>query len=229
MISKSSRFGVGSLICGRAFRGPQYSKWSSTSFFYCEPRSKTPRRCQHCIAILLRLKGTKDPLFADSFQRGEEAAFDCLFREYFPALTYFANRIVSNPATAEDLVQDCFVQLWQRRDRLGHIKAIKSYLYSSVRNQCLKYLEQQKRQAALKVQDKAEPSIEEAVIAAETARELYQFIDSLSPSLRQIIRFYYLEGKSNREIAQQLQIEPDTVTRQRLRAIMALRKTKISL
>lgn len=71
--------------------------------------------------------------------------------------------------------------------------------------------------------------MEEAVIAAETARELYQFIDSLSPSLRQIIRLYYLEGKSNKEIAAQLNIEPDTVTRQRLRAIMALRKTKISL
>jgi len=71
--------------------------------------------------------------------------------------------------------------------------------------------------------------MEEAVIAAETARELYQFIETLSPALRQIIRLYYLEGKSNREIAQQLQIEPDTVIRQRLRAIMALRKTKISL
>lgn len=185
--------------------------------------------CQHCIAILLRLKGTQDPLFADSFQRGEEEAFDCLFREYFSALSYFANRIISNPASAEDLVQDCFVQLWQRREKLSHIKAIKSYLYTAVRNQCLKYLEQQKRQAALKVSDKAEPSIEEEVIASETARELYQFIAALSPALQQIIRLYYLEGKSNREIAQQLHIEPDTVTRQRLRAIMALRKTKISL
>lgn len=178
---------------------------------------------------MLRLSGTQDPLFADSFQRGEEVAFDCLYREYFPALTYFANRIVSNPATAEDLVQDCFVQLWQRRDRLSHVKAIKSYLYSSVRNQCLKHLDKQKRQATFNEPDKADPGIEDVVIAAETARELYQFIETLSPALQQIIRLYYLEGKSNREIAQQLQIEPDTVARQRLRAIMALRKTKISL
>ena len=127
------------------------------------------------------------------------------------------------------MVQDCFVQLWQRREKLSHIKAIKSYLYTSVRNQCLKHLELQKKQTAIKKQDKAEPSIEEAVIASETARELYQFIATLSPALQQVIRLYYLEGKSNREIAQQLQIEPDTVIRQRLRAIMALRKTKISL
>ena len=197
--------------------------------FFCEFHSKTPLKCQHCIAILLRLNGTQDPLFADSFRRGEEAAFDCLYREYFASLTYFANRILADTDAAEDVVQDCFVQLWQRRDRLHHIKAIKSYLYSSVKNQCLKYLEQQKRNTAFKEPDKSEPGIEAAVIAAESARELYQFIDSLSPSLRQIIRLYYLEGRSNKEIAQQLQIEPDSVTRQRLRAIMALRKTKISL
>lgn len=178
---------------------------------------------------MLRLNGTQDPLFADSFQRGEEAAFDCLYREFFPSLTYFANRILSDPNAAEDVVQDCFVQLWQRRDRLSHIKAIKSYLYSSVRNQCLKNLEKQKRQASFIETDNAEPSMEEAVMAAETARELYQFIETLSPALQQIIRLYYLEGKSNREIAAELHIEPDTVTRQRLRAIMALRKTKISL
>lgn len=197
-------------------------------FFVSNPL-KTPLKCQHCTAILLRLNGTQDTLFADSFRRGEEAAFDCLYREYFASLTYFANRILADTDTAEDVVQDCFVQLWQRRDRLHHIKAIKSYLYSSVKNQCLKQLEQQKRNTAFNEPDKSEPGIEAAVIAAETARELYQFIATLSPALQQIIRLYYLEGKSNREIAQQLQIEPDTVTRQRLRAIMALRKTKISL
>jgi RNA polymerase sigma-70 factor (ECF subfamily) len=178
---------------------------------------------------LLRLNGTHDPLFADSFQQGEEAAFDCLFREFFPSLTYFANRILSDPDTAEDIVQDCFIQLWQRRDRLGHIKVIKSYLYTSVKNQCLKHQEKQKRQVEFNEPEKTEPSFEEAVIAADTARELYQFIETLSPALQQIIRLYYLEGKSNREIARQLQIEPDTVIRQRLRAILALRKTKISL
>jgi hypothetical protein len=72
------------------------------------------------------------------------------------------------------------------------------------------------------------PSVEESIIAAETARELYRLIESLSPSLQKIIKLYYLEGKSNREIAVELDIEPDTVIRQRLRAIIALRKFKIS-
>lgn len=177
---------------------------------------------------MLRLNGTQDPLFLNSFQQGEEAAFDCLYRELFPSLTYFANRIVLDADAAEDIVQDCFVLLWQRRDRLSHVTAIKSYLYTSVRNQSLKHLEKQRKVTVTK-QANDEPSFEETVIAAETAKELYQLINSLSPALQLIIRLYYLEGKSNKEIATQLNIEPDTVIRQRLRAIIALRKAKISL
>ncbi len=220
---------MGSLIVSKGLLGPPSRFVEFHVIFLLRIPFKDSPECQHCTAILLGLNGTQDPLFADSFQRGEEAAFDCLYREYFASLTYFANRILADTDTAEDVVQDCFVQLWQRRDRLHHIKAIKSYLYRSVKNQCLKQLEQQKRNTVFNEPYKSEPGIEAAVIAAETARELYQFIETLSPALQQIIRLYYLEGKSNREIAQQLQIEPDTVTRQRLRAIMALRKTKISL
>ena len=175
-----------------------------------------------------RLNGTGDPLFLNSFKQGDETAFDCLFREFFTSLTYFANRILTDAQAAEDAVQDSFVLLWQRRERLQHITAIKSYLYTTVRNQSLKYLEKLKRQQLVSVPQE-EPGSDESIIAAETARELYSLIATLSPALQQIIRLYYLEGKSNKEISQQLQIEPDTVIRQRLRAILALRKAKISL
>ena len=177
---------------------------------------------------MLRLNGTQDPLFLDSFKQGDEVAFDCLFRELFASLAYFSNRIVTDAQTAEDIVQDSFVLLWERRNRLQHITAIKSYLYTTVRNQSLKHLEKLKRQQLVSVPQE-EPGSDESIIAAETARELYSLIATLSPSLQQIIRLYYLEGKSNKEISQQLQIEPDTVIRQRLRAILALRKAKISL
>lgn len=198
--------------------------------FFCEQHSLlTPRICQHRFIILSLLNGTQDPLFLISFQQGDELAFDCLFREYFASLTYYSHRFVGDPTSAEDIVQDCFVLLWQRRERLQHITAIKSYLYATVRNQSLKHVEKQKRNLLIPDYPTEMASVEEALIAADTARQLYQLIEMLSPALQQIIRLYYLEGKTNQEIAQQLQIEPDTVIRQRLRAIVALRKTKISL
>ncbi|RYY57255.1 MAG: sigma-70 family RNA polymerase sigma factor [Chitinophagaceae bacterium] len=173
--------------------------------------------------------GIQDPLFLSAFQKGEEAAFDCLFRTYFSPLTYFAGRFISDRQAAEDIVQDCFVTLWDRRDRLGHISLIKSYLYMSVRNASLKSVEKTKSTINLVPDVAASPNIEAAIIAADTARQLYQLVETLTPALQRIIRLYYLEGKSNREIATDLQLEPDTITRQRLRALVALRKIKISL
>lgn len=164
-----------------------------------------------------------------SYLKGEEAAFDSLFRTYFAPLTLFANRIVSDTKTAEDIVQDCFALLWERRDRLEHVKAIKAYLYTTVRNQSLKHLERRPGKKIFEFQDEQDTGIEKSIIAAETARELYALISTLSPALQQIIRLYYLEEKSSKEIAVLLNLQPDTVTRQRLRAILALRKTKISL
>lgn len=169
--------------------------------------------------------------YTDSYENWDETAFDSLFRELFAPLTYFAVKLVKEPFIAEDLVQDCFVRLWEKREELGHVKSPKSYLYTMIRNACLKHLERAKISSREPEEALPDPDllIEKTLIAAETARELYQFISCLSPALQQIIRLYYLEGLTNREIASALNMEPDSVTRQRLRAIMALRKMKISL
>jgi len=181
------------------------------------------------IAIMPRLTGIHDPLFASAFREGEEQAFDCLFREYFTPLTWFANSIVHDEEAARDIVQDAFVILWQRRKRHGHVTAIAAYLYRMVRNHSLKYRKRQGREAMKEFGPVTEATIEDAMIAAETARELYQVVNSLSPALQKVVKLFYLEGLSNAEIAGQLHIQADTVTRQRLRALLALRKTKISL
>jgi RNA polymerase sigma-70 factor (family 1) len=177
---------------------------------------------------LARFTGIQDPLFLLSFHKGEEQAFDCLFREYFPSLTYYANRFLHSRDSAEDIVQDCFVLLWQKRDQLQQVLLIKSYLFTTVRNQCFKFL-QKKKKEAVDIFAEDVPDAAATLITAETASELYRLISKLTPSLQQVIRLYYLEGKSNHEIAKLLDIQPDTVIRQRLRAILTLRKAKISL
>ena len=52
----------------------------------------------------------------------------------------FANQYVENDALAADIVQECFVKLWQLRDDFMYVHQIKSFLYTSVRNKsCLLY------------------------------------------------------------------------------------------
>jgi RNA polymerase sigma factor (sigma-70 family) len=116
-----------------------------------------------------RRTGTHDPLVPAAFRDGEERAFDCLFREYFVPLTWFANRILHDEKNAEDIVQDAFVILWQRRKKHGHVTAISAYLYATVRNQCLKQLRKAGKKPSGYPGAVTEASIEEAMIAAETA------------------------------------------------------------
>lgn len=163
----------------------------------------------------------------ESFQKGEEQAFDQLFREYFAALSYFANQLIHNSAEAEDIVQDCFVSLWKRRKKLSHIESIKSYLYTSIRYQCIKYLSKKEKQSPGEHLPAEEATIEGMIIAAETAKELYQLIETLAPRMQEVIRLYYLEGKTYTEIGKIIGIDPESVRKQRYRALLALRKTII--
>lgn len=55
----------------------------------------------------------------------------------------FANEYVCDDLLAADIVQDCFVKLWQSRDGFTYIHQIKSFLYTSVRNRSLNELEQE--------------------------------------------------------------------------------------
>src|SRR5688572_17382510 len=71
---------------------------------------------------------------ARAFQNGDERGFEFFFREYYPALCFYAGRFVYDRSLAEDLVADAFVKLWQRRNAFDEPKLIRSYLYASVRN-----------------------------------------------------------------------------------------------
>ncbi len=74
-----------------------------------------------------------------------------------------------------------------------------------------------------------QPDIEQLIITAETAQELYQLIETLAPRMQEVIKLYYLEGKSYTEIAQLIGIDAESVRKQRYRALVTLRKTKIPL
>ncbi|MET0636635.1 MAG: sigma-70 family RNA polymerase sigma factor [Chitinophagaceae bacterium] len=163
------------------------------------------------------------------FERGEEQAFDYLFREYFVALTHFANYFIKNTADAEDIVQDCFVSLWKRRKELHNIEYIRTYLYTAVRYQCLKQIDKRKRNPGTGGTDGYELPAEQQIIAAETARELHKMLEALTPQHRDVLTLFYLEGKSYQEIGKLMEISPQLARLHRFRAILALRKTKIPL
>ena len=166
--------------------------------------------------------------FLYAFKKGEEKAFDQLFREYFAPLSLFAYQLLHNEEEAEDIVQNCFEKLWKRRKSLPHIESIKSYLYTSIRYSCINSLKNKKNEV---IQQSLLPEIkdftsdvESLIVMTETIRELYAVVELLPERMREVFKLYYLEGKSYKEISEILHTEPETIRNQRFKAIQFIRK-----
>ena len=62
----------------------------------------------------------------------DEQAFELLFRRYYVRLCGFANKFISNTAESEEIVQEVFLNIWNKRDRLKLNNEIRPYLFKSI-------------------------------------------------------------------------------------------------
>ena len=123
--------------------------------------------------------GTTDYI---SIKLTDETQFRSIFDKYYISLCMFANQYVENDALAADIVQECFVKLWQLRDDFMYVHQIKSFLYTSVRNKSLNELEHTKvmNEYAQKVQEMSKDSFfQDKVIAEESYRILVDAIEKM--------------------------------------------------
>jgi RNA polymerase sigma-70 factor (family 1) len=167
-------------------------------------------------------------IFTSQSHSDETISFDALFSEFYNRLVYFSFQFVSDKDKAQDIVQDAFIKYWsQQQTVLPDKTAIKNFLYSTVRNASLNIIRHQKVvEGYVQLQGYAEPgepSVMEAIIAAEVMAEVHAAVQSLPANYRLISEMGYLEGKKNREIADELDMSVNTVKKQKQRALQLLR------
>ena len=75
-----------------------------------------------------------------AIRAGNEQAFESLFREHYAVLCAFSRKFVTDPDAAEEIVQDLFLGLWEKRADLMPTLSLRSYLFAAVRNSCLNHL-----------------------------------------------------------------------------------------
>ncbi len=66
--------------------------------------------------------------------------FEYLFREFYIQLLRYCTQLIRNQTIAEEIVQEKFVQLWEKRDEINIHTSYKTYLYTSVKNKSIDYL-----------------------------------------------------------------------------------------
>lgn len=162
---------------------------------------------------------------------GDELALKLLFEQFHGALVFFANRMLStyHDQLAEEVVQDSFLKVYERRTTFATLDSIKAFLYISTKNACLNVIrKEQVRQRSfdsfIAGYDDVEHAVINQMINAEVVHELHQAIGELPEQCRRIIQLLIEEDRSPKEIAQQLGIQVSTVNSQKARAIALLKK-----
>jgi len=159
---------------------------------------------------------------------GSETAFSAIYAHYSPKIFTFVDKMLSLPDVTDDLVQDIFIDLWQKRDFLKNIENPKAYLFRMASNRVLDY---QKRLSTRKpildfvISQQATVGAwsEERVLYKETLKLLGEAIDTLSPQRRMIYELSRNEGLSHEEIAEKLNIAKSTVANQLVSALKQIR------
>lgn len=159
-----------------------------------------------------------------------DSNFTALFNEFYSPLCQFCFRFVLSIETTEDIVQDSFAYLWENWKRLSQMESLKSYLYTTVKNRSLKYLQKHfTKSPVLMIEECKDDFID---LNHPSAEELFEYHDLLTivedalsqlpERCRTIFVLKRFDDKTNKEIAQLLNISVKTVEAQMTIAIKRL-------
>lgn len=171
----------------------------------------------------------------DDLRLGKAEAFEFIFKTYQPRLKAYALRFIHQPDDLNDILQDCFVKLWESREKPTHI-SISSLLYTMVRNACLNFLRHQmvanqysfdelpQQQGSEQLYSLVfHHNAEEELVYEELHRQIHEVLDSLPEQSKMIFKMSREEDLLNREIAEKLGVSVKTVEYHITKVLCALR------
>lgn len=157
-----------------------------------------------------------------------ETAFEQVFRSHFRALHAYACTILKEEATAEEMVQQVFFKLWEKKDQVTIQQSVNAYLYRSVYNECMNYLKHQKvkkvhRAHTLHTADSAAEQPSRQLAARELEGRIAEALNQLPEQCRTIFQMSRFEELKYREIADKLKLSVKTVENQMGKALRIMR------
>ena len=156
-------------------------------------------------------------------------AFEKLFNEYARPLTLYAMQFVREQGIAEDVVQDVFLYIYEKRENFPVHDHREHFLYNLVRNRCLNRIEYQKIRNesnpghhSISGQHQEDPF--ELVSAIEFEHKYLEAVERLPSKCRQVFELSRMKGRKNQEIADELGLSKRTVETYITKALKILRR-----
>lgn len=158
--------------------------------------------------------------YADSEREWSE-----LFDLHFNHLVLYVNNYIGSVAVSEDIIQDLFIKLWQKRNS---VTITPSFLFVCARNSALTYLRLNKRKfippddiVLREVSDSF--MVDEEIAYIDRLEEVRTAITKLSPQCREVLKKIYFENKKYAEVAEEMNLSLNTIKSHIYLAIKVLR------
>ena len=141
-------------------------------------------------------------------KRGNEDAFNHIYRKHIASLFNFGSQITSNKETVKDAIQNIFIDIRKGKESLKNMYSIRGYLFKALKREIIRRLEKEKRHTDLSDEISSflvDFSCEQKIIQGEMDKEkkikFEKILNGLSLKHRQGILLYYREGFTYDEIA----------------------------
>lgn len=167
-----------------------------------------------------------DAALLRALARDDEQAFAEIYERYWDGLHAHACRKLGCPQEAEEVVQDLFVALWDKRRRATDIEQLNAYLYTALKYRvidCIRAQAVRQAHAAAPPAVSADRGTEETVAVSDLAAALAASLRRLPGHTREVFHLSRLEHRTVPEIAAHLQVSPKTVEYHLARSLRMLR------
>lgn len=179
---------------------------------------------------------SNDKELLEAVRTGDEDAYAYLFRTYYPRLKNFAQKFLMDDEAAADIVQECYLRLWQRRETII-TSSLQSFLYPMVRNSCLNELKHRMVVSGFEQHVMRQNSSIEALssldfmgradspmLFEELRQQIDEVLEQLPPRTHEVFIMSRFEGKKNAEIAEELGISTKVVEKHISKALRQFKK-----
>lgn len=162
-------------------------------------------------------------------RQGDKQEFEKLFRSSYVSLVRYAKKLISDHDAAEEIVQDLFFRLWQDRENLRIESSLNGYLFKSVHNRALHFIEHKKvvSRHAGEIFAGAELTSEpvtETIYYNELQARVAKVLERLPERCGIIFRMSRFDGLKYNEIAAKLAVSLKTVEADMGKALKEFRK-----
>ncbi|MEO6812400.1 MAG: RNA polymerase sigma-70 factor [Ginsengibacter sp.] len=168
-----------------------------------------------------------EKVLLDKVAAGDERAFKQLFDLYKERFYSVVLKMTGSDEVAKDIVQDTFMNIWDKREILADIDNPSAYFFTAVYRRV--YHHYRKVAQEKKLLEEAFPisasvnTTEEMVLAHESKDLISEAVEKLPPQQKLVFRLSRQEGLSREDVARQLHISPNTVKNHLAEALKFIR------